>query len=317
MGSAGIKPNVRTYTALITALGNASEWDRALGLLRRMRACSAPGGVEPNAYTYSALIKALGEQVTVPVHAFAACIPQVSVDHNLGEDLAQKLTRGLRCPCSLAIQQLIPHYNKRVETGCCCCSRSCMAVQGQWRLAEELFAELEAEIVSCCPPVVDGHASLQQAAVGSNPWGSDQGTAREMLASFSRTFRCHGDAAGTAPADGGSADESGLSAQLSQMGLGLSDSSASHGRPFDPLQPYGLLPSSLTQQVWPVPFSAPHSCVAPVLSSSLFAASEPRMPATQRVLTPACAHAGSDAVRGRPCRRAARRAARSEQLRRN
>ena len=63
MASAGIKPNVRTYTALITALGNASEWDRALGLLRRMRACGAPGGVEPNAYTYSALIKALGEQV--------------------------------------------------------------------------------------------------------------------------------------------------------------------------------------------------------------------------------------------------------------
>jgi pentatricopeptide repeat protein len=63
MASAGIKPNVRTYTALITALGNASEWDRALSLLRRMRACNAPGGVEPNAYTYSALIKALGEQV--------------------------------------------------------------------------------------------------------------------------------------------------------------------------------------------------------------------------------------------------------------
>ena len=67
MASAGIKPNVRTYTALITALGNASEWDRALGLLRRMRACSAPGGVEPNAYTYSALIKALGEQVFFPL----------------------------------------------------------------------------------------------------------------------------------------------------------------------------------------------------------------------------------------------------------
>ncbi len=127
-----------------------------------------------------------------------------------------------------------------------------MPVQGQWRLAEELFAELEAEVVSCCLPLTDGHAALQTATASSNPWGSDQGTAREMLASFSRTFRDGGDAAGMGAADAGSADESSLSAQLSQMGLGLSDSSASHGRPFDPLQPYGLLPSSLTQQVWPL-----------------------------------------------------------------
>ena len=58
----GVKPNVRTYTALVTALGNAQQWDRALKLLRGMK---QPHGssIEPNAYTYSALIKALGEQV--------------------------------------------------------------------------------------------------------------------------------------------------------------------------------------------------------------------------------------------------------------
>ena len=60
----GVKPNVRTYTALVTALGNAQQWDRALKLLRGMK---QPHGssIEPNAYTYSALIKALGEQVRV------------------------------------------------------------------------------------------------------------------------------------------------------------------------------------------------------------------------------------------------------------
>ena len=121
-------------------------------------------------------------------------------------------------------------------------------MQGQWRLAEELFAELEAEVVSSCLPLGDGSAGLDSASNSSNPWGGDQGTAREMLASFSHTFRCDGDAVGTGPAAAGAADESSLSAQLSQMGLGLSDSSASLGRPFDPLQPYGLLPSSLTQQ---------------------------------------------------------------------
>ena len=55
---------MRTYTALVTALGNAQQWDRALKLLRGMK---QPHGssIEPNAYTYSALIKALGEQVGV------------------------------------------------------------------------------------------------------------------------------------------------------------------------------------------------------------------------------------------------------------
>lgn len=69
MVAAGIKPNVRTYTALMTAFGNAREWERALALLRLMRAQAGAGGVEPNAYTYSALIKAMGEQV----HATPSC----------------------------------------------------------------------------------------------------------------------------------------------------------------------------------------------------------------------------------------------------
>ena len=58
---AGVKPNVRTYTALIAALGAAKQWERALGTLRSLREDTSAGRVEPNAYTYSALLKAMGE----------------------------------------------------------------------------------------------------------------------------------------------------------------------------------------------------------------------------------------------------------------
>lgn len=57
----GVKPNVRTYTALITALGNAKQWKRALNILKAMKHDTSGNHVEPNAYTYSALLKALGE----------------------------------------------------------------------------------------------------------------------------------------------------------------------------------------------------------------------------------------------------------------
>ena len=56
-----MKPNVRTYTALIAALGAAKQWERALATLRSLGDDSSAGRVEPNAYTYSALLKAMGE----------------------------------------------------------------------------------------------------------------------------------------------------------------------------------------------------------------------------------------------------------------
>lgn len=56
-----MKPNVRTYTALITALGNAKQWKRALGTLRCLKNDTSSARVEPNAYTYSALLKTMGE----------------------------------------------------------------------------------------------------------------------------------------------------------------------------------------------------------------------------------------------------------------
>lgn len=56
----GLKPNVRTYTALLTALGNGNQWERAVEMLRLMQTPEW-GSVQPNAYTYSALLKSLGE----------------------------------------------------------------------------------------------------------------------------------------------------------------------------------------------------------------------------------------------------------------
>ncbi len=58
---AGVRPNVRTYTALITALGNAKQWKRELHTLQRLKTDMSANRVEPNAYTYSALLKTMGE----------------------------------------------------------------------------------------------------------------------------------------------------------------------------------------------------------------------------------------------------------------
>ena len=52
-----MRPNVRTYTALVTALGNGGQWQRALDMLAAMRREGPGGHVEPNAYTFSALLK--------------------------------------------------------------------------------------------------------------------------------------------------------------------------------------------------------------------------------------------------------------------
>lgn len=56
----GVRPNARTYTALLSAQAAAKQWGRAVETISRMRQ-PAWGGVEPNAYTYSALLKSLGE----------------------------------------------------------------------------------------------------------------------------------------------------------------------------------------------------------------------------------------------------------------
>lgn len=94
---------------------------------------------------------------------------------------------------------------------------------------------------------------LESDPVGNiNPWGA-QGSATDMLASYARAFRS--DDSSSAQLDslsgGTSLEESNLSVQLSQLGLGLSDRTAT----FNPLEPYGMLPSSLTEQVSPLVYS--------------------------------------------------------------
>ncbi len=53
MNRSDIKPNVRTYTALISSLATAGQWERALEVLQRMRKRVYGVNAEPNAYTYS------------------------------------------------------------------------------------------------------------------------------------------------------------------------------------------------------------------------------------------------------------------------
>lgn len=110
-------------------------------------------------------------------------------------------------------------------------------LQGEWRLAEELFAELEGEVAG--QPATQAPSDSSS---GCNPWGA-QGSATEMLASYAHAFRGDGGAGSAASSEGGS-----LGAQPSHLGLGLSERTAI----FNPLEPYGMLPSSLTEQVRPL-----------------------------------------------------------------
>lgn len=103
---AGVKPNVRTYTALVTAMGNGRQWQRALVTMERMKHSQPFSGViEPNAYTYSALIKTMGEQARTSPLAF------------LGVSLLKGPVSDDSAPADL---------------------------QGEWKMAEELFGALEA-----------------------------------------------------------------------------------------------------------------------------------------------------------------------------
>lgn len=68
-----MKPNVRTFTALITAMGNDGQWERASATIRSMKNSGGwAQSVEPNAYTYSALLKAMGEKVCIQFTDFGS-----------------------------------------------------------------------------------------------------------------------------------------------------------------------------------------------------------------------------------------------------
>ena len=54
MPDAGIKPNVISYSAAISACGKGGKWEEALSLIKQMRSVD----IEPNMFTYAASIQA-------------------------------------------------------------------------------------------------------------------------------------------------------------------------------------------------------------------------------------------------------------------
>jgi hypothetical protein len=272
MQGAGIRPNVRTYTALVGALGRGGQWSRAQALLRcalppptAVSFCSASGcqclavvrrhaprvlpfttlkaspvvpacrdmrrgqpwggggGTEPNAYTYSALLKAMGEQVggtrrPWQIASCSAChnLPVLRLSHVSHEGLNWSIIRGAGVLTSAAV-----------------------SLQGKWQLAESVFEELEAEALGRQPPCGGAPAAQsgrqQQAAELATPPGGNLWTAAEL--------------SGALPAGLGSDFSGGGS------GSGGAGSTASSPVPiagatdFNPLEPYGLLPTTLAEQV--------------------------------------------------------------------
>lgn len=156
---ADIKPNVRTYTALITALGNGRQWNEAFTLIQRMRGGNGQGGVEPNAYTYSALLKAMGEQVHTnlpPFHMCQNCLEVASPKHVLSQlTVRNPWKRGRRIVHALhtgkfstpqvwtSLTVVLGYLN---YTGLkSIVSRISQFMQGEWQMAESLFLMLESE----------------------------------------------------------------------------------------------------------------------------------------------------------------------------
>jgi len=191
MHSAGIRPNVRTYTALVAALGRGGQWERAQRLLSDMRRGFPWGGAEPNAYTYSALLKSMGEQ-------------------------------------------------------------------GRWELAEQVFSELEAEALGRSPSdpaQPDVVASTPTPALYSAPaaatpgsegpsnsgslWGHASSSALPSLPVGLRTL----------PDELSGSDMSASDECSTPMGTTATFRRSSSNGSFNPLESYGLLPTSIAEQV--------------------------------------------------------------------
>lgn len=197
MLSSGIRPNVRTYTALIAALGRASQWTRAQRLLQDMRRGAPWAGAEPNAYTYSALLKSMGDQ-------------------------------------------------------------------GQWQLAEAVFGELEDEALlavdAANPPPNMNPASTPfgTAADGSSPWSTSNIdiTALPLL---------------HLPSSSNTSIHKCTEARMPVAGTNSSSnlSRASSTCSFNPLEVYGLIPTSLAEEVLDCPDGHHEECIAADLPDDL------------------------------------------------
>jgi pentatricopeptide repeat protein len=57
MVASSVKPDVITFNVLISAMGNAGEWERAEEIFHGMGAC----GIKPEVFTFTLLLKAMGK----------------------------------------------------------------------------------------------------------------------------------------------------------------------------------------------------------------------------------------------------------------
>ena len=147
-----IKPNVRTYTALVSALGQAKQWDRALDMLGRMRGHELGAGVEPNAYTYSGA----REEGAAHLH------PGPSGVQRRGCVLPRLAHHSLVLrPCAAAGtgRSLLP----TLPAPPAAVLLKAMGDQGRWSLAEQLYKTLEAEQLGLMQREAEARASLDGA----------------------------------------------------------------------------------------------------------------------------------------------------------
>ena len=148
-----IKPNVRTYTALITALGNARQWERALDIVARMKRHGYGAGIEPNAYTYSGGLLCwragcTGCGAATPLRLY--CGGKVADGWQrralVGTGLAAAALRSCgSCAVLLSCGQwAAPALTARRSSPAAALLKT-MGEQGKWAMAEQVFSELEAE----------------------------------------------------------------------------------------------------------------------------------------------------------------------------
>ena len=119
MLAAGVRPNVRTYTALLSAQAGARRWDLALDTLARMKgsniSASSSGGGGLLAAAAAATATSSSSSSTSDAAAAAAAAGATGVEPNAYT------------------------YSALIKAA---------GEQGQWRLAEAIFGELEAEALA-------------------------------------------------------------------------------------------------------------------------------------------------------------------------